>query len=577
MIRPFPLFRVALTLVLGAQVASGLTIKPNVAPVVRSAITDSSLYLQTTSILDLSPYFRDPDASAAVQLSTPSGSMKLTLDGETAPGTVANFLRYLDEGRYYRFDPIANATASVFFHRSVPGFIIQTGGFIGTLTSSGNLQPTAVATLPPIQNEPFISNVRGTIAMAKIGGDPNSATSQWFVNLADNSANLDAQNGGFTVFGRVSPDTMQVADTIASLPTVNVGSPFDSLPVRNYSSPNPVRLENLVSEPSISRISPFTFTASSANPTVATAATSGTNLLITGNQIGSAQITVVATDLDGASVSQSFHVNVTAAPGRMRNISTRVNFPQGDEVLIAGFIMRGGTDKRLVVRAIGPSLAGAGLGNPISDPALELRDGNGALLASNDDFASDPNQQLLTDLHFAPTDPRESALLVTVPSNATNALYSAIVRSKNNAPGIGLVEVYDLDSEAGSVLLNLSTRGAVGTGNNVMIGGFITQGTDSRRLLVRALGPSLSQAGVPDALPDPTLELRDSQGTLVDSNNDWTTSPDAVEIQNTGFAPGDGHESVVVRTLPSGAYTAIVAGAGNQPTGTALMEIYQVQ
>ncbi|MDQ2660143.1 MAG: hypothetical protein M3Y03_06955, partial [Verrucomicrobiota bacterium] len=120
-------------------------------------------------------------------------------------------------------------------------------------------------------------------------------------------------------------------------------------------------------------------------------------------------------------------------------------------------------------------------------------------------------------------------------------------------------------------------RGSVGTGNNVMIGGFITQGSEARRLLVRALGPSLSQAGVPDVLADPTLELRDGQGTLVDSNDDWTNSPDAAEIQNTGFAPGDGHEAVIVHTLPSGAYTAIVAGAGVQPTGTALMEVFQVQ
>ncbi len=577
--RPLLLLSGVLAFLLCFSPAQALTVKPNVAPVVSGPIGDRSVYLQTSGIVDLSPFFRDPDASAAVLLTTSLGTITMTLDGEQAPITVANFLRYVDEGRYFTNDATANSVASLFVHRSAPGFVIQTGGFLGTVNpnGSGNVLAGQVATFPPIQNEPFISNIRGTIAMAKLGGDPNSATSQWFVNLADNSANLDNQNGGFTVFGRVTGSGMSVVDAIAALPIVNAGSPFDSLPVRNYTSPNPIKVPNLVSIPGFVRTSPFTFTATSSNPSVAAVSTSGTQLLIAGLQIGSAQVTVTATDLDGVAVSQSFNVNITTAPGRLRNISTRVNFPAGNEELIGGFIIRGGTSKRLVVRAIGPSLANVGV-NGINNPTLELRAGDGSLIASNDNWVSSPDRQLLTDLGLAPIDNQESALFVTVPSSAANTNYTAIVRSVANVPGVALVEVFDLDSAAGATILNVSTRGQVGTGNNVMIGGFITQGTEARRLAVRALGPSLAQFNVPGTLPDPTLELRDAQGAIVKSNNDWQTgNPEAAELQSIGLAPSDARESALIATVPSGAYTAVVAGNGSQPTGVALVEVFQFQ
>ncbi len=436
------------------------------------------------------------------------------------------------KGRYYRPDPVTNTTAPLFFHRSVANFVIQTGGFIGTESASmpGSVQPTAVATFPAIQNEPVISNVRATIAMAKLGNDPNSATSQWFINLADNSANLDAQNGGFTVFGRVAGNGMAVADAIGAVTRYNFGSPFNELPLRNYNGVDAVRVPNLIAIPSITRTSPLVFSATSSNTSVATVSIGGTNLLVAGVQPGTAQITVTATDLDGVAVSQSFNVSVIAAPGRLRNISTRVNFPRGNEALIGGFIIRDGSSKRLAVRALGPSLANAGIANPLSNPTLELRDVSGALVASNDDWGQSPDKDLLMGLGLAPTAAAESALVASVPSGASISNYTAVVRSGAGTPGVGLVEVFDLDSNAGSSLLNLSTRGEVGTGNNVMIGGFITGGSDPRRLIVRALGPSLSQFNVPGVLPDPTLELRNAQGTLVDSNDNWQTHPGASEI-----------------------------------------------
>ncbi len=577
------LLRSTLFLLLGVPLAHALIIKPNVAPVIRGPIGDRQQYADATAIIDLSSFFRDPDASAAARLVTPLGTMNFTLDGETTPITVQNFLSYVNQGRYFQIDPANNQLASTFFHRSVPGFVIQAGGFLSTLdptSNTGGIRPTAVTPFPAIQNEPVISNRRATIAMAKLGGDPNSATSQWFINLVDNSANLDAQNGGFTVFGRVAGNGISVADGIAALPPFNGGSPFDQLPVRNFTNGQPVRPSNLVTIPEFSQISPLVFSATSSNAAIASASISGTNLLVAGYQPGAVQITVTATDLDGAAVAQSFNLSLTTAPGRLRNLSTRVNFPNGDEVLIGGFIIGSGGAKRLAIRAIGPSLGGpGGLANPLTDPTLELRDASETLIASNDNWADGPDRQLLSDLGLAPTAANESALIVIVPASTSISSYTAIVRSKDGTPGVGLVEVFDLDSGAGGpTLLNLSTRGQVGTGNNVLIGGFITGGTDARRLIVRALGPSLSQFGVAGPLPDPTLELRNAQGTLINSNNDWQSNPaDAAEIRSYGVGPQNALESALISTVPSGAYTAVVAGNGTQPTGVALVEIFQVQ
>jgi len=562
-----------------ASTALALVVRPNVAPEIAAPIPNYDQYHLTTRAIDLTPFFRDPDASAAVRLNTSLGEMRFTLDGETAPITVANFLRYVDEGRYFMTDPVNGERASVFFHRSVPGFIIQSGGFLGTVDPSpaanGAIQPTQVGALPAIQNEPFISNVRGTIAMAKLGGDPNSATSQWFINLANNSSNLDLQNGGFTVFGRVAGNGMPVADAIAALPRFNGPGAFSDLPVRNYTSPNPVRVQNLVSIPEFHRISPFVFTASSSNPAVADVSISGTNLLVTAFGLGAAQITVTATDLDGAAISQSITVNIIDAPGRLRNISTRARIPAGNEVMIGGFIIRGGISHRIAVRAIGPSLVDRGVVDALADTTIELH-GPGGLIASNDDWQQGADQQLIAALGLAPSSARESVLIATLPGSDTDiSNYTAIIRSKDGTSGIGLVEVYDLQSSAGSTIRNLSTRGRVATGEP-LVGGLIVRGTDPRRLVVRAIGPSLP-ADVGTRLANPTLQLRDGNGTLLQENDNWETHPNAGEIQNFGLAPGKPIESALVATLPSGEYTAVITGTSGAPAGVALVEVFQVQ
>ncbi|MFL6540360.1 MAG: peptidylprolyl isomerase, partial [Chthoniobacterales bacterium] len=469
--------------------AHALTVKPNVGPVVKSAVPAQTVYNGTTAIIDMSPYFRDPDASAAAKLVTPQGTMNFTLDGETAPITVTNFLSYVNSGRYFMTDAHAGgAEASVFFHRSVPGFIIQSGGFIGTVDATapadnpGQVLPTQVLTFPPIQNEPFISNVRGTIAMAKLSGDPNSATSQWFINLANNSANLDNQNGGFTAFGRVAGSGMAVADAIAALPIYPGGGNFNELPVHDYSGNKVPKVQNLVSIPQFRQISPLVYSATSSNDAVATATGSGFDLLVKGLSVGSATINVTATDLDGASVSQSFNVTVNAAPARLTNISSRALCSTGDNVLIGGFIVAGGSSKTVIMRALGPSLAQFNVQNTIADPGVSLHDTQ-STLASNDNWASGANAELITDLGRKPGADSEAALFATVPSGATDTSYTAIMQNNAGTLGVGIMEIYDQDSGPGSVLRNLSSRGVVGTGDNIMIGGFIIGGDGTRRIV----------------------------------------------------------------------------------------------
>jgi hypothetical protein len=166
-------------------------------------------------------------------------------------------------------------------------------------------------------------------------------------------------------------------------------------------------------------------------------------------------------------------------------------------------------------------------------------------------------------------------ILTTVPSDPSGVTYTAVMRGANNTTGLGVVEVYDLDSGPASTLLNVSTRGQVGVDPNALIAGLTLGGSDSKQILVRAIGPSLTAFGVPGALSDPTLELRDSNGALLDSNDDWGDSPQKTQIQNSGFAPTNSKESAVVQTLSAGAYTAVVHGT-NGGTGVGSVEVYQV-
>jgi hypothetical protein len=283
----------------------------------------------------------------------------------------------------------------------------------------------------------------------------------------------------------------------------------------------------------------------------------------------------------------SFRVIATTATtltgSTFANISTRAFVQTGDDVLIGGFIVVGVQPKRVIIRAIGPELTRYGVPNALANPTLELHDGTGALIASNNNWATTIIGGVITSnqVHeiqasgYAPGDPLESAIIADLPAGN----YTAIARGVNNLTGVALVEVYDLSPEAGSILGNISSRSYVQTGDNVMIGGFTIQGNQPIGVILRAIGPELSQYGVPITLTDPTLELYDSTGALIASNDNWQYTAiggiiagDQVrDILNSGLAPGDRNESAITATLPPGNYTAIVRGVNNT-TGVALVE-----
>jgi len=261
------------------------------------------------------------------------------------------------------------------------------------------------------------------------------------------------------------------------------------------------------------------------------------------------------------------HVTSRASLG---NISTRVDVRSGQSVSIGGFIIPGSVAKNVIVRAIGPSLADSGVLGALADPTLELRDSSGTLLQANDNW-KDTQEQAIRDTTLAPTNDLESAIVAPLQPGA----YTAVVSGKNNTTGIGVVEVYDLQRSPSSKLVNISTRGSVGTGQNVMIGGLILLGPDPARILFRAIGPSLVAAGIPSALADPQLNLFDAQGTTIATNNNWRDSQEAA-IQGTGAAPTDDAEAAILVDLYPGNYTGVVSGV-NGVTGTALIEAYYLQ
>ena len=242
--------------------------------------------------------------------------------------------------------------------------------------------------------------------------------------------------------------------------------------------------------------------------------------------------------------------------------------------MIGGFIVTGNDSKRVVVRGIGPSLEGAGVQGVIADPVLRLFRSNGTEFAFNDNWTDTQGADLQT-IGLAPTHPFESAIVATLDPGA----YTTIVSGKGGATGVGLVEVYDTNTASSAMLANISTRGAVKTGDNVMIGGFILGGSSTMpaRVVVRAIGPSLAQSGVPNSLADPTLTLFNSNGEAIGSNDNWPDdAAQAAQLQALAIAPQSLAESAIVTTLPPGAYTAIVAGKSGG-TGIGLIEVYYVQ
>jgi len=237
-------------------------------------------------------------------------------------------------------------------------------------------------------------------------------------------------------------------------------------------------------------------------------------------------------------------------------------------VMIGGFIIGGTASKTVVVRARGPSLIPYGVTNALANPTLTLvRSADQAPIATNDDWQSASNAAQLSATGFAPAHALESAILVTLPPGA----YTAIVAGAGATTGVGIVEVFEVDRPE-SPLANISTRGQVLTGGDVMIGGFVVSGSDPQTLVVRARGPSLVPFGIPNALANPTLQLFSGQ-TPIATNDDWQSASNAAQLSASGFAPSDPHESAILITLQPGAYTAIVSGVGAS-TGVGIVEVF---
>lgn len=617
--------------------------------------------------VDLRSHFGLPDvAGTVVQVETVLGRFNVELFDDT-PLSKANFLAYIESGRYN----------NTIVHRSVAGFVVQAGGYFARLPLEH------IPTFGAVRNEFRRSNVRGTVAMAKVGGDPNSATSEWFVNLANNNAaNLDNQNGGFTVFARVIGNGMSVVDQIAALPRYNVDS-FSDFPLRNVQSgQSQVLTSNLVTVTSVATIPVYpangrgvlAFSAQSSNPAVATAAVADSALVLTPVAAGTTTITVRATDTNNLTAESVFTLSVTGglaiavppqsqhvspganvtftataqAPGavayqwlkggvaipgatgasytlnavgpgdmgfyavtatsgpasttspvavltvastatsRLVNVSTRGS-ASAAEPLTPGFVVRGAGTKNVIVRAVGPTLAGFGVTGAMPDPRMDVIPlGQSTAVLSNDDWGSAPAAQLTAlqqrsaDVGAFPLPPgsRDAAALASLPLAASSGYTVSVAPSGTTAAGVVVAEVYDADGlGAAARVINVSTRGVVTADG--LTPGFVIGGSAPKLLLIRAVGPTLASFGVGGTLADPTLVLFPlGRDFAVASNNDWSTAGtaelSAAFAQAGAFAlPAGSRDAAVLVRLPPGAYTAVTTGVGGT-TGVALVEVYDL-
>jgi hypothetical protein len=254
----------------------------------------------------------------------------------------------------------------------------------------------------------------------------------------------------------------------------------------------------------------------------------------------------------------------SAHGGDLGNISARGSVGTGDDVLIGGIIVTGNSSKRVILRAISSPLGKGAL----QDAILDLHDSSGNTLQANDDWRYGPELEIEAST-LAPNGDYDSALVATLDPGH----YTAIVHGYAHGTGIALVEAYDPDPASGSRLAEMSTRGNVRTGDDILIGGFIVLNGPTR-VLLRAIGPELTAFGISNALQNPTLELRDGNGALIEVNDDWKSN-NQQEITDTGIPPRDDRESAIVRNLVPGSYTALVRGK-NSSTGIALVEIYRL-
>ncbi len=488
--------------------------------------------------VDLAGHFVLPglaDQTALVaQIETVVGRFNLELFSSAAPRTVQNFQAYITAGRYQ----------NTFIHRAVTGFVIQGGGYTATVPH------VHIPTFPAVVNEFRMANIRGTVAMAKLGSDPNSATSEWFVNLADNRANLDNQNGGFTVFARVLGTGMTVVDAIAALPRYKIG--FDdsnptvpaSTPLRNV-PPNETQLrsEYYVTVTNVRMIPVYpavgaatavlAFTAVSSNPAVVTAALAGSALSLTPVGAGTASVTVRATDTNGNTAEAVVAVTVSASAPAI------VSHPAAQTIAAGSTVVFG------VVAANAISYQWARNGTTL----------NGAT----------------------------NATLIIPSAVAANAGSYTCVASGPGGPAVtsapALLTVTAASPAESGRLINLAIRTAAGTGAQTLIVGFAVGGAGTagpKPLLLRGVGPSLGQFGLTGTLADPVMTVI-QDGTTVATNDDWAGDAQvlarATQVGAFALAAPTSPDAALASSPAPGAYTVQIVGKAGG-TGLALAEIY---
>ena len=276
---------------------------------------------------------------------------------------------------------------------------------------------------------------------------------------------------------------------------------------------------------------------------------------------------------DSSAGGRVFKIVPIPAEPALVNLATRLRVETGENVGISGFILTGSASKNIAIRVIGPSLSHGGqkpASDRLLDPALTVFDASAVPIGGNDDWMTGARRQELIDRGLAPEDPRESAEIFTLQPGA----YTAAVRGSNGESGVAVIELYDVDQGSPANAVNISTRGRVQADDNVMIGGFIIGGAQVQRVIVRAIGPSLTARGVAGALQNPTLDLVNSSGTSVGFNDNWRSEQET-EISASGLAPANDAESAIIRSLAPGQYTGVVRGAADT-TGVGLVEVYRL-
>ena len=489
------------------------------------------------STIDLRNYFALPNVVGQIaQIDTVRGKFNVELLAADAPKTVANFLNYVNKGAYTR----------TFFHRSVPGFVIQAGGFA---LPEGSSNITPIASDAPVVNEFKVPNTRGTLAMAKLGSGPNTATNQWFVNLADNRGNLDNQNGGFTVFARVIGTGMTVPDNIAALPIFNASQAlsdgaFNELPLIS----NTLNADTLVLVRSIKVIPVYpaapgdtavlAFSVASSEPAIVGATISGSLLVLSPGSGGRATLTVRATDVNGNAAESVLVVTNGAAPPK----PTFITQPVAQTVAVGSTVVFNSV-------ALGA-------------PSFEWRR-NGTIVAG-----------------------ASSATLVI--SGASAAQEGTYTVTATNASGAAISDSVSLKTNTATAtqvgrLVNLSILTSAGTGSKILTVGASVgplSSTEALPLVMRGVGPGLKEFGISGALDDPTMTIFPAgSSSALAANDNWGSgqatnslfkslgafelSPGSLDSAFASLAPG----------LRVGGYTVQVAGKGSS-SGTVIAEIY---